>query len=99
MKRIGFVASQISKGNIVLYHVYVVLIASLFSFLIFLVAGATVFFALMVIAYISSGITGTRLMEEWRGVFGVCMAALTVVTALFNLAAIIVNINIPRRKS
>jgi hypothetical protein len=98
MKRIGLAASEISKGNIVLYNFYVILISCLFSFFIFLVVGTTIIFALMVIAYMSSEITGRHDLKDWYGVVGVCMATLTVVTVAFNLFAIMININIPRKK-
>jgi hypothetical protein len=96
MKRIGIVASKISKGNTALYNAYVVLIAVLFSLFIFIVAGSTVVFALAIIRYVGSEIMGVEFEASWRSILAVCMASLTVVIALFNLFAIIINLRFPR---
>ncbi|OGX35902.1 MAG: hypothetical protein A3C36_01425 [Omnitrophica WOR_2 bacterium RIFCSPHIGHO2_02_FULL_52_10] len=98
MKRIGIAASKISKGNLVLYHVYVVLISLLFSLFIFLVAGSTVLFALVIIQYVGSEIMGIDFERRWESILAVCMVSLTVIITLFNLAAILINLRIPKLK-
>ena len=92
MERIGIAASKISKGNLVLYNACVVLISFLFSLFIFIVAGSTVFFALMVIGYMATEIMGIDFERKWSAIFGVCMITLTVIIALFNLFAISRNL-------
>lgn len=92
MKRIGIAASKMSKGNIMLYNVYVVLISSLFSAFIFIVTGATVLLALAVITYVGSEIMGAEFEKKWASIFTVCMIALTVVISVLNLCAISMNI-------
>lgn len=82
MKRIGITASKISKGNVPLYNLYVVLISCLFSLFIFIAAGATIALALMLIGYV-----GTEIVMA-------CMAVLTIVVALFNIFAILVNVRV-----
>ncbi|MCK5083795.1 MAG: hypothetical protein KAR31_12880 [Candidatus Omnitrophica bacterium] len=98
MKRIGIVASRISKGNLVLYNVYVVLIAALFSLFIFIVAGSTVIFALTIIKYVGNEIMGVEFERSWQSILTVCMVSLTIVVTLFNLFAISRNLKLPRMK-
>jgi len=96
MKRIGIAASRISKGNLFLYNFYVILISALFSLSIFLVAGATVVLALMVIKYAGTAILGAEFAVGWGMIMTVCMVLLTTVITLFNLAAILINIKMPK---
>jgi hypothetical protein len=96
MKRIGIAASKISKGNLVLYNVSVVFIAILFSLFIFLVAGSTVVFALVIIQYVGNEIMGIEFERSWESILTVCMVSLTVIITLFNLAAILINIRLPK---
>jgi len=92
MKRIGIAASKISKGNRSLYYCSVVLISALFSFFIFVVAGATVIFALALIKHGGNEIMGVEFEKSWKGVLSACMVSLTVVIALFNIFAILTNL-------
>jgi hypothetical protein len=98
MKRIGIVASEISKGNLVLYNLYVILIAFLFSLFIFIIAGSTVVFAIAVIKYLDNEITGMTFEKSWGAVLSVCMVSLTVVITLFNVCAISMNLKLPKMK-
>jgi len=95
MKRIGVAASKISKGNSVIYHVLVVLIACLFSFFMFVVVGSTVIFALAIIAYISNEIMPTDQPRDWEQIRMICIVALAMVVAAFNLLAIVINLKLP----
>ncbi len=96
MKRIGIAASKISKGNVVLYNLYVVLISCLFSLFIFIAAGATIALALMLIGYIGTEIMGVEFKKSWSAIMMVCMTALTTIVALFNIFAILINARISR---
>ena len=96
MKRIGITASKISKGNVLLYNLYVVLISCLFSLFIFLAAGVTIALALMLIGYIGTEIMGVEFKRDWSLVMMVCMTTLTVVIALFNIFAILINVRVSR---
>lgn len=96
MKRIGIAASKISKGNLALYNFYVVLISVLFSLFLFIVAGATVIFALAVIQYVGNEIMGMEFERSWRSVLAICMVSLTIVITLFNLFAISKNMKLPK---
>lgn len=94
MKRIGITASKISKGNVPLYNLCVVLISCLFSLFIFIAAGATIALALMLIGYVGTEIVGVEFKRDWSLIVMACMAALTVIVALFNIFAILVNIRV-----
>jgi len=95
MKRIGITASKISKGNIVLYNLCVILISVLFSLLVFVVAGSTVLFALGIIKFVGNATMGIDFEASRRSILVVCMASLTVVITLFNLFAILMNLKSP----
>ena len=87
-----------AKGNLVLYNSYVVLISFLFALFIFIVAGCTVVFALIVFAYVSNELIATEFEKDWSGIFSICMITLTVVMFLFNLIAISTNMKLPSKK-
>jgi len=98
MKRIGLAASVISKGNLTLYNIYVILIAALFSLFIFIIAGSTVIFALAIIQYVGNEVMGGDFEHGWQPILGVCMAALTIVIVLFNVMAVLQNLKLPKIK-
>jgi phosphotransferase system glucose/maltose/N-acetylglucosamine-specific IIC component len=94
MKKIGYAASRIAKGNFYLYNLYVVLLASLFSLFIFVIVGATVIFALTLLRYISEELLLVTSQTDWTSVFIICMAVLTVIVAIFDLLLIFYNIKL-----
>ena len=94
MKRIGIAASKISKGNVPLYNLYVVLISCLFSLFIFIAAGATIALALMLIGHVGTEIVGLEFKRDWSLIMMACMAVLTIVVALFNIFAIVINVRV-----
>lgn len=98
MKRIGLVASGISKGNRLLYYVYVVLISIVFSVFIFVIAGSAVLFALAVIKYVGVEIMGMEFENGWKSVLSACMVSLTVVVTVFSAFAILINCRLPKGK-
>ena len=91
MKRIGVAASKISKGNVFLYNFYVILISFLFSFFVYMIAGLTVMFAIVLITYIGGEIIPLELQKDWYGLYAVCMVALTIVMIIFTLLCILKN--------
>lgn len=98
MKRIGIAASKIAKNNILLYNFYVILISFIFSLFIFVLAGATVFFSLVVIAYIGNEVTPVDFKEDWGRILAVCMVSLTMIVVFLNLIAISKNIKFRSRR-
>lgn len=91
MKRIGITASKMAKGNLFLYNLFVILIASIFSLFIFVLAGSTVLLSLIIIVYAGNQITSFEFSYSWSVILTLCMIALTVMLTFFLLFAVSVN--------
>ena len=98
MERIGIAASKIAKGNLFLYNLFVVMISFLFSLLIFLLAGSSLFISLLIINSINEGQMPQNLEKMWTSVMLVCMISLTIVVSIFNLFAILKNIKLTKNR-
>ena len=96
MERIGIAASRMAHGNIFFYNIYVVLISFLFSFLIFVLSGATVFFTMVVLSYLEDELKFFRLGKDFSSIFSVCMVSLAIIMVLFNLVAISKNVKLQK---
>ena len=92
MERIGLAASKISKESLFFYNFYVVLISLLFSLFMFVVAGSTVLFALIIIFYVRQEVLGMDVLPDQKNILVACLLCLTAVTSVFNLLAILKNI-------
>ena len=90
MERIGFAASKIAKGNIITYNFYVILIAFLISFFIFVLSGFFIVVALILMALISRG--AVLFDDKFMGILRVCLIALACVVGLLNITAILKNL-------
>lgn len=96
MERIGLAASKMAKGNFVLYNLWVVIISSAVSIFLFLLAGISIFLALVILAAVVKGIMPMEFEKSWESMLRICMLALTIVVSLFNLYAIIKNIRLKK---
>ncbi len=96
MERIGIAASKMAKGNFLLYNIFVVLLSFLFSMMIFVLAGSSVVFALMIIEYVITGVMPLEFGKHEASAFRLCMVTLTIVVSLFNVFAILKNLRIRR---
>ncbi len=94
MKRIGIAASKISEGNIILYNVFVLVLSSLFSLLVFFLSGFSVFIAIYLIHALLTGSTVFDFYSNWGGILKSCMVALAVMMGIFNMCAIGVNVKL-----
>ncbi len=94
MKRIGIAASKMAQGNLFLYNFYVVAIAFICSFFLFLVSGSSIFIALTLIVFMVNGLLPMEWAQRWSSVVYVCMVTLSIVVGVFNLMAILVNFKI-----
>ena len=94
MERIGIAASKMAKGNLFLYNLFVILLAFLFSLIIFVIAGATIVLALVVFASLGGQLAPAALKQIWSSVLSVCMITLTVVITIFYLLALIKNLKL-----
>jgi len=96
MERIGIAASRIAKGNLALYNMFVVLIAFLFSLLVFVISGLSVVCGVLLIAFLTQPSSSAFLSEGTISLLYVCLTALTVIIGCFNLFAIGKNIKIKK---
>ena len=92
MKRIGIAASKISEGNIFLYNIFVLVLSSLFSLLVFFLSGFSIFLAIYLIHVLLTGSTVFDFYSHWGGILKSCMIALAVMMGFFNMCAIGVNL-------
>ncbi|MCA9395308.1 MAG: hypothetical protein KC900_13995 [Candidatus Omnitrophica bacterium] len=98
MKRIGMAASRISKGDVRLYNIYVVLISVTFSILLFFIAGMAVILAIGIIMVFGPETMTQELRNNWQTVTRMCVQALLVAVLVFNVVGMIINMKIVNRK-
>ena len=96
MRRIGTAASQVAKGNLFLYNLFVILISFLFSLLIFVISGVVIVLGLVLIAYLTQATSMVDLRQGAASPISICLIFLAMVTVLFNFYAIGINIRIKR---
>ena len=98
MLRIGIAASKMSKGSLLRYNLYVILISSLISLFIFFICG----FSILLIVYLTSlilhAIRPTDFHAGWAHMFKICLIILALVVACLNIVAIIKNIQLPKKR-
>lgn len=87
-------ASQIAQGNSVLYHTFVVLISFLCSLLVFVISGLAIVLGLVLISALLRLPSMVDLELGIASPLSICLIVLVVVTVLFNIYAIGMNIKI-----
>lgn len=97
MKRIGMAASRISKGDVRLYNLYVVLISLLVSIFLFFIAGLAVILAIGIIMLFGPETMTEELRDNAPKVTRMCVQALLLVVVMFNLAGIAINAKLVKR--
>jgi hypothetical protein len=98
MLRIGVAASKMSKGGLLSYNLYVVLIACLLSLFIFLICGFSVILIVFLISLILHALKPSDFHSGWVHVFKICLIVLAWVVGVFNIIAILKNIQITKNK-
>jgi hypothetical protein len=93
MKRIGIAASHIAKDNLLLYNIFVCLLSSLLSLLIFLVSSFSLLAGVALVSYLMRGFMA---IDATTGLLRTAFIALAVVVGLINLAAVLANIKLKR---
>src|SRR5437868_6941070 len=92
MLRIGLAASKISKGNIWLYHLAVILISCLFALFIFLVCGFCIAATIFVLSLLLQRFVPSVNSQAWIvDVLKTCLSCLAILIGLLTLVAIIKN--------
>lgn len=99
MKRIGIAASRISKGSLKFYNLYVVLISFLFSLLLFVIAGLSVFLAIGIVSFFGHETMTEELRSHWTTIMSICLKALGLAVIVFNIVALAINLKLSRNKS
>src|SRR5690242_10743381 len=97
MRRIGIAASKMSKGGLVGYNLWVILIASLVSLFIFFICG---FAILLILFLVSLFLHAFRPSEPHAGllqIFKICLGVLALILGFFNGLAIFKNIQWPSK--
>lgn len=97
MKRVGIAASKMAQGNWTLYNLYVVLLAFLFSLLIFFVAGAAVMVALVILLGLYKFVIPGDTQQVWDNIFPICMISLSCMIGIFNLLVLLKNLKWPKK--
>ena len=97
MERIGIAASKMAKGNLLLYNLFVVLIAFLCSLFLFIMVGSTIIFALIILAYVGDEVIPFEFEKNWMSILSICMVSLTVIIASFWLFALAKNLKFHKR--
>jgi hypothetical protein len=98
MLRIGIAASKMSKGSLLSYNLYVILIACMVSLFIFFICGFSILLIIFLISLISHALKPGDFHAGWVHMFKICLIVLVVVVGVFNVAAILKNIQFPKNK-
>jgi len=98
MLRIGIAASKMAKGSLLTYNLFVLLISSLFSLIIFLICGLSILIIIFLLAWGLHALRPAVLHAGWVHMFKICLIILAVVTGIFNSVAIIRNIQFTKNK-
>ncbi len=98
MLRIGIAASKMSKGNLLSYNFYVILIACLLSFFIFLICGFSILLIIFLVSLVLHALRPTDFHAGWVHMFKICLVVLGLVVGLLNAVAIFKNIQFTKNK-
>ncbi len=98
MNSIGMAASKTAKDNLFLYNAYVILLAFLFSLFIFLMAGVTVIIALFVFGYVATEFKIFDFAKSKDAIFILCFISLMSIAVVFNILAVMKNIQLPHHR-
>jgi uncharacterized membrane protein len=99
MRRIGVAASKMSKGSLLSYNLYVILIACLVSLFIFLICGFSILLIIFLISLILHALKPADFHAGWMHMFKICMTVLLIVVGIFNAVAILKNIQFTKNKN
>lgn len=98
MLRIGVAASKMSKGSLLSYNLYVILIACLLSVLIFFICGFSILLIVFLISLVLHALKPTDFHASWVPMFKICSIVLALVVGVLNIVAILKNIQFTKNK-
>ena len=94
MKRIGYAASKIAKGNIWTYNFAVVVIASLFAVFVFLVCGLSIALTLFLLSLTAQWFMPVKDSTVWVDILKTCLTFLGMLMGILTLIALLKNIKL-----
>ena len=98
MLRIGLAASKMSKGSLFNYNLYVVLISCLVSLFVFCLCGFSILLIVFLISLMLHSLKPADFHAGWVHMFKICLTVLAVVVGVFNVVAILKNIQFTKNK-
>jgi hypothetical protein len=98
MLRIGIAASKMAKDNLLTYNLFVILISFLFSVIIFLIGGFLILLIVLLTSVILHALRPADFHAGWLHMFKICLAVLAFVVGIFNIVAVIKNIQLTKNK-
>ncbi len=98
MLRIGIAASKMSKGSLFNYNLYVILIACLFSIFVFFICGFSILLIVFLVSLLLHALKPGDIQTGWVHMFKICLIVLAFVVGIFNIAAILKNIQFTKTK-
>jgi uncharacterized BrkB/YihY/UPF0761 family membrane protein len=98
MLRIGVAASKMSKGSLLRYNLYVILIACLFSLFVFFICAFSILLIIFLVSLILHAFKAVDFHTGWVHVFRICLAILALVVGFFNVVAVLRNIQFTKNK-
>ncbi len=98
MRRIGIAASKMSKGSLLSYNFYVVLITCLFSLLVFLICGLSILLIVFLISLCLHALGSDQPHTGWVHMFKICLIVLAFVVGIFDIIAIVMNVQLTKKK-
>ena len=96
MLRIGVAASKMSKDSVLTYNMYVVLIATLFSFLVFAICASCILMTILLVSWMIHIAHPHAPYPGWVHMLKISLLVLAMVIGVFNLIAIMKNIQMSR---
>ena len=97
MLRIGVAASKMAKDNLLIYNLFVILISVLLSMIIFLICGFSILLIVFLASLIVHALRPADFHSGWVHMFKICLMVLAVVVGVFNIVAILKNIQFSRK--
>ncbi len=98
MLRIGIAASKMSKGSLLSYNFYVILISCLLSLFVFLICGFSILPIVFLVSLILHALKPAVFHAGWVHMFKICLVVLALVVGIVNAIAILKNVQFTKNK-
>lgn len=98
MLRIGIAASKMSKGSLLSYNFYVILITCLVSLLVFFICGFSILLIIFLTYLAVHALRPAEFQGHWVHMVKISLIMLAVVIGIFNVIAICKNLQLTKKK-